>query len=716
ELAAIVESSQDAIISKTPDYLITTWNQAAERLFGYTAQEMIGHHVSVLITPEYQDEEALICQRIHHGERVETYETKRKHKDGRLVDVDLTVSPILDTNGRVIGASKILRDISDRKQAELALQQSEARYRNIIETTLEGVWMLDAEGKTTFVNQRMASMLGYTEVEMLGTALIDFVALEEQSQVQIYLQRRQQGIEEQHPFKFQRQDGSSLWAIVSATPLLDAQSNYVGAIGLLTDITQLVTIQEALKTSEMQLSSVLNSSLDGIMAFRAVRANEGTIIDFEWLLSNPTACELVGRQPGEMIGKRFLVEMPRNLEKGLFDQYVQVVETGEPLQREFHYNYNGVESWFEHIAVKLGDGFAVTFRNITAIKQSELALQQANQQLEERIADLNQRHAEMVTLSEISDFLQACLTVEEACDALSHLLASLFPSCVGGIFMTSASRNRVEIMSSWGDSLQSQTAFHPQDCWALRRGRTHSMEHNQAGLRCKHNLADEEIAATLCIPMIAQGETLGLFYLSTHTSNALPEAKQQLARTVAEQVALAIANLRLQETLQYQSTRDPLTGLFNRRYLEETLNQELSRAQRQQHPISVIMLDIDHFKRFNDTHGHEAGDYVLQTVSTLLKENVRSSDIACRYGGEEMILVLPDSSLEETYNRAEAIRRVISQIAISHNGQTLGSLTASFGIASFPQHGSVGSTLVQAADAALYRAKAAGRNQVVIAL
>jgi diguanylate cyclase (GGDEF)-like protein/PAS domain S-box-containing protein len=840
-LAAIVESSQEAIISTNLDGIITSWNQAAERLFGYTASEIIGKHITTLIPPERQAEAKSILQRIQQGEGVDTYETQRQHKDGSLVDVAVTLSPIRNENAVVIGVSKIIRDIregkrreaerkqaeknlrhinlvlenvvegiarldvqgryisvnrayaeicgygldeligeewmvtvysedlptlesayqtmmktgqvnveargirkngdlfykqvimisdydeqgkfighycflkdiSDRKQYELALHQSEYRYRNIIETTLEGVWMLNAKGRTTFVNQRMADMLGYTCNEMLNTTFMDFMAEEDRPQAQIYMQRRQQGIEEQHPFKFQRQDGTPLWVIISATPMLDHQGNFLGVTGLLTDITQFLQVQEALKTSEMQLSGVLNSSLDGIMAFRAVRDDQDQIIDFEWLLSNPTAYQIVGRE--DLIGKRLLEEMPGNREEGLFDMYVQVVETGEPSKYEFYYNHEGVDCWFETIGVKLGDGFAVTFRNVTALKQSEKSLQILNKQLQERVADLDQRHAEMLILSQISDFLQACLTVTEACTALSHLVQPLFPDCTGGVFITNSSRNRVEMLSSWGDSVPSLPDFHPQDCWALRRGRIHPCNHQGLGLRCQHIPPDAEIAHTVCIPMIAQGETLGMFYLSTDHPNALSDAKQQIARTLAEQVALAIANLNLRETLQHQSIRDPLTGLFNRRYLEEFLTQEIARAQRKKHPIGVIMIDVDHFKRFNDTYGHEVGDYVLQVIGGILKENIRGADIPCRYGGEEMNVILPESSLEETATRAEQIRQAIAKLTLSYNRQLLGNLTISLGVASFPMHGVTGTALIQAADAALYRAKAAGRNQVIVA-
>jgi diguanylate cyclase (GGDEF)-like protein/PAS domain S-box-containing protein len=381
---------------------------------------------------------------------------------------------------------------------------------------------------------------------------------------------------------------------------------------------------------------------------------------------------------------------------------------------------NGQYRWIKSLASiqrnAQGEALRMTGINydVTDRKQIELDLKFTNQHLNDLIIDLNHRHAEMLTLSEISDFLQACLTVEEACNALSHLVEPLFPQCSGGLFITSASRNRVDLMSSWGQSLYSEKAFLPKDCWGLRRGRIHYYEHNN-GICCNHIPLKEESAATLCIPMIAQGETIGLFFLSTSMSTALPDVKQQLARTLAEQVGIAIANLRLQETLKQQSIRDPLTGLYNRRYLEESLDQELSRAQRQKHPISMIMLDIDHFKRFNDSYGHDAGDFVLQTVGTMLKKYVRGSDVACRYGGEEMILVLPELPLEAASKRAEEIREAISMLVLSHNDKSLGNVTASVGVASFPQHGITGSSVMQAADAALYRAKAAGRNQVLTA-
>jgi diguanylate cyclase (GGDEF)-like protein len=189
----------------------------------------------------------------------------------------------------------------------------------------------------------------------------------------------------------------------------------------------------------------------------------------------------------------------------------------------------------------------------------------------------------------------------------------------------------------------------------------------------------------------------------------------RLAVTVAEQFALALANLRLRETLRGQSIRDPLTGLFNRRYMEETLDRELSRAARERRPLSVILLDIDRFKHFNDTFGHEAGDTVLASLGALLRGASRAGDVACRYGGEEFVLILPAASLADAQRRAEEIREAIRGLRVTHNGRPLEAVRCSMGVAAFPEHGEVGGALLRAADAALYRAKREGRDQVILA-
>ena len=200
-----------------------------------------------------------------------------------------------------------------------------------------------------------------------------------------------------------------------------------------------------------------------------------------------------------------------------------------------------------------------------------------------------------------------------------------------------------------------------------------------------------------------------------HNLPSLTESQQQIAIAMADTIVLALANLKLRIFLREQSIRDPLTGLFNRRYLEETLEREFNRAVRLQRPVGVIMLDLDHFKRFNDTHGHEAGDILLRKLGSFLKQHLRGGDIACRYGGEEFALVLPEVSLENVRQRAEELREGIKHLNIEHNSKILPAVSMSLGIAMFPEHGSTNQRVLNAADGALYEAKHKGRDRTVVA-
>jgi diguanylate cyclase (GGDEF)-like protein len=224
----------------------------------------------------------------------------------------------------------------------------------------------------------------------------------------------------------------------------------------------------------------------------------------------------------------------------------------------------------------------------------------------------------------------------------------------------------------------------------------------------------------LCAPMAAQGEMLGVLHLHLGSSGAGEggesiEDKQRLALSVADQFGLALTNLKLREKLRGLSIRDPLTGLFNRRYLEESLERELRRAERRSLPVAVIMIDIDHFKSFNDTFGHEAGDLMLKEVATLLRANIRAEDIACRYGGEELVLILPEMTFELAQERAERLAAAVRHLRIPQPLQAFGTVTISAGVAVFPTHGSSGRAVINAADQALYRAKQFGRDRVEVA-
>jgi diguanylate cyclase (GGDEF)-like protein len=288
--------------------------------------------------------------------------------------------------------------------------------------------------------------------------------------------------------------------------------------------------------------------------------------------------------------------------------------------------------------------------------------------------------------------------------------------------MLNASRNLVETIAFWGQSPPSKLIFAPNECLALRRGRIHLADGFHSRLFCQH-INHSPSAAYMCVPMMAQSEALGVLYLQSESKELsqpeemqerLPESKRRLAINVAELMGLALGNLKLRETLRAQSIRDPLTNLFNRRYMEETLEREIHRASRSKYQLGIIMLDLDHFKLFNDTFGHDAGDTLLRALGKFLQIHIRGGDIACRYGGEEFVLIMPEASLDVTQRRAEQLREGVKHLNVQHHGQSLGIVTLSLGVATFPEHGSNAEATLKAADSALYRAKQEGRDRVAV--
>ncbi|MGH8709916.1 MAG: diguanylate cyclase [Burkholderiales bacterium] len=366
--------------------------------------------------------------------------------------------------------------------------------------------------------------------------------------------------------------------------------------------------------------------------------------------------------------------------------------------------------------------FYTAYRDLSQRAQDQRALKDLHDRLENGTRLLQQREHEKVVLGQMSGVLQSCMNVKEAYNAIAQFGKRLFPGEAGVFFVMHDSREYLEASATWGEPEIGGPLFAPEDCWALRRGRLHLVDDPRIGLQCDHvKAAGVPQLPYLCVPMVVHSETVGLLHLQLDMDSIRSEAAQrldviqQLAATFADQVALAVTNLRLRETLRQQSIHDPLTGLHNRRYLQEVMQRELARTERKKTILAVIILDVDHFKRFNDTYGHEAGDAVLRSLAQLIERQIRGSDIACRYGGEEFILVLPEASLSIARQRGELLREAAQSMHVTSSGQTLSPVSISLGLALFPQHGHTAEELIQAADAALYRAKQAGRNRLMIA-
>src|SRR5712671_875992 len=356
--------------------------------------------------------------------------------------------------------------------------------------------------------------------------------------------------------------------------------------------------------------------------------------------------------------------------------------------------------------------FLLVIRESKKLRIAEQAALHSQTKLEGSLLRLQSETESGKLLNELQANLQICVSAPEAYEVLGGYAQKFISNSAGAVFAIDSSRNLMGVMASWGDSLSpTQHILSPEDCCAMRGGRLHLQVEASRGLSCRH-FSGSIPEAYVCLPLAALGETLGILHISAPSSSDFTAARLAMIQQAGEYAALRLANLRLREKLHDQSIRDPLTGLYNRRFLEATLEQELHRSGRHHTGLGVIMADIDKFKVFNDSFGHTAGDIVLKEVAALLRRSVRTEDIVCRYGGEEFLVVLPDTSLESVSERAEQVRDAIAKLDLQHAGHSLGKVTASFGI-SFSHDGVLTpEILLRYADEALYESKRRGCNCV----
>lgn len=354
-------------------------------------------------------------------------------------------------------------------------------------------------------------------------------------------------------------------------------------------------------------------------------------------------------------------------------------------------------------------------------EQTEMQLREARDELAASLQSARSRAIELNLLTELGHFLQACVSEDEAYKLVGSALKQIVPQCSGSLYTVSVRDKRANSVREWGEAPPALKTFEPQACWAVRRHRSHS-GNERGGVVCSH-LPESESHASLCVPLLTSGEVTGILVLVCNPEyRSQPEMElrkiftkaRRVVGAVAEQTGLTLTNLRLRAAMQEQAIRDSLTGLYNRRHLEEMLNHELLRAQRQGRNLSVLMLDLDHFKRLNDTFGHEAGDTVLRAMGAYFRSCIRSADVACRFGGEEFVVLMPEAQLLDAARRAQEICDGVRALSIEYPGNRSTPVTVSIGVTSLSPTLKTSAQLLQAADAALYHAKHAGRDCVGI--
>lgn len=326
---------------------------------------------------------------------------------------------------------------------------------------------------------------------------------------------------------------------------------------------------------------------------------------------------------------------------------------------------------------------------------------------------IRQRTHEIELMHRLANMLAACNNMVEAQQIVSDILPRILGNVNGSVSLMRASRNQLITQLDWGETWPGSASFAPEECWSLRKGRAHQSNDDFHSLTCGH-MHEMENNQTLCIPLTAHGNTIGIMHLYFGVGDIkIDPITEQLAFSVSEHLGLALANLSLQEKLRSQALSDPLTGLFNRRFFEQKLEEHSMNSATSEQPLSLLMLDLDHFKRFNDNFGHDAGDFVLKEISALLKQSVSEDEIACRLGGEELAVLLPHYSMQEATEFGQTLCDAVRSMHLEHKGLSLGQLGVSIGVATYPKPASDTESLVKMADNALYMAKDMGRSRVV---
>ncbi len=471
-----------------------------------------------------------------------------------------------------------------------------------------------------------------------------------------------------------------------------------------------VRITQAAEKRLRAYRSVVKSSADAIIVI-----NRDLTVQ-SW---NAGADRLYGFRSDEMVGQPFktifpserMGELSANLARLKHGEFIRF-ETERLTRTGQRITVNVTNSAITDAAGHLL-GYSAVARDIGQRKKIEHELQRANADLAKSVRSLEDRGHQLAILGELSGALQSCLSSPEAYDVVARhcqALLQVYAGARGAVLKLTD--GVLELAASWNHAMISDRRLGLQSCWALRRGQSYIVDTERRTPRCEHHAGSP--LPSMCLPLVAQGEAMGILYVERCETGSFSSIEIELATAAAQQISLGLGNVALREKLQNQSIRDPLTGIYNRRHLQDLLPREIRRMERSGQPVAFLLIDVDFFKTINDICGHDAGDVVLKSLARVLQSHVRGEDIVFRFGGEEFCVILPGADHEAARRRAEMIRESVMLMPLT--GSKIGPLTVSIGVAVTGEANINSEQLVKAADEALYEAKKSGRNRVVVSL
>ena len=711
-LQVLMDNVPDTIYFKDTASRFTRINHAQARMLGLTVPEQaIGKTDLDFQDPQlaqsfYEEEQQLVETGESLINRVEFNPTR----DGKPRWFSATKVPILDQNGHVTGLVGVSRDITGLKYVEEALRQSEEKYRTLVEHMPAIVYVDRASESrnTIYINSQVQKMLGYSPADWIARPdLCDAIIYPEDSE---HVSKESEKAEAQGLFacdyRYVAKDGRIVWVRDEAVLLKYEADELSIWQGVMLDITAQKEAEEALRRSEERFRLMSWATKDAVWDWdlrkKEIWWGEGLqkILHYrsgaaqpdpEWRVDHihPDDRARVQRVISQALegGMEFWSKEYRFQRQD--GTYADIMDRGYILRDDTGAPYRMIGAMMD----------------ITERKQYEDMIHQKN----EMLSSLYQITLELLHYRELDPLLRALVKLSSKFLDASHAEIMLLEgeALVLKASTESQPRSIGEVLGRGGDVLS----------WRVFDTHEPAVLPDYASWPERQPIYDSlPLHAVAEFPILNDDRCLGVLSLGRYEPDYEFDFDQiQYGRLFANLTALVLNSAQLREALREQSIRDPLTGLYNRRYMDEAIKQQISRVTRHLHPLGVIMLDIDHFKRINDTYGHALGDELLRQLGQFLKSHVRNEDIACRYGGEEFIVIMPDASLEATCERAEYFRQEAKKLRVQDNGQLLEGITLSLGVTVYPEHGRTKEAVMRAADAALYRAKQEGRDRVVVA-
>jgi diguanylate cyclase (GGDEF)-like protein/PAS domain S-box-containing protein len=712
----LVDKMSEGVIVLDHKDRVYNLNATALDQLGVTQHSVTGKNLREILSvwPE-------VVERYQNQSEFETEvflsETPAKH-------LDLRISTLRDKDGNFAGRLVVWRDITRYKQVEATLRESEARFKALLQGAPDAIVITDKESRIVMVNNQTMTLFGYSTVDLMAKSIELLIPEEYWEAYHKYKEAFVDEIETRPglslPLTGIRKNGREIPIEIALSPVRIPS-------GLL--ITNIIRDLSLRKEAEEQLRlqiTALESAANGIV----ITDRQGNI---QWV--NPAFTRITGYNADDVRGKN-----PRILKSGkvnpeLFTTLWKTILNGDEWHGELINRRKDGSVYMEEqtiAPVRDSDGqidhFIAIKQDITERKRTEEAL--------------NKRSEQIATLNRVMQSLSATLDLPTVLDTILRELQQVVPYDSASVLLLKDDILEIIAVQGFPD---------PDVLKGLSFSLSSEDNPNSEVMRTRVPLIVEDAYNTyksfqsgvhaefqhrgwLGVPMIIGDRVIGMLALDKKVPSFYIQEQAQLALAFAAQAAIAIENARLysdaqkqlnekilaegkllelKQKFEEQAIRDSLTGLYNRRFLDETLSRELSRAERDNIPVSVVMLDLDHFKKFNDTYGHDVGDLMLKQLGKLLTSQVRAGDIACRYGGEEFVVVMPKASLVVGQQRADEWRVKFGNHQLLHEGIIINA-TLSAGVAVFPLHGSTSEEIIRKADQAMYAAKAAGRNRVMI--